>query len=132
MTAEGDPHLLTFAQAFGAPARDASKDDLDASSWAARARYRDPRDAYSLDLELFAYLDTSDWDEFLAIREDLMLQIIEVVEASGTGFVFPSQTLYVGKDAGLDAERRERVEADVRSWREAHGLSHFPRNGPVR
>ena len=79
--------------------------------------------AYSLDLELFAYVDTSDWDEFLAIREDLMLQIIEVVEASGSGFAFPSQTLYVGKDVGLDPARRGSAEAEVQTWRESSDLA---------
>jgi MscS family membrane protein len=79
--------------------------------------------AYSLDLEVFAYVDTPNWDEFLAIREDLMLQIIEVVEASGTGFAFPSQTLYVAKDGGLDAERRGSAEADVQSWRDSSELA---------
>jgi MscS family membrane protein len=78
--------------------------------------------AYSLDLEVFAYVDTSDWDDFLAVREDLMLQIIQVIETSGTGFAFPSQTLYLGKDAGLDSERRGLAEADVRTWRESSEL----------
>ena len=74
--------------------------------------------AFSLDLEVFAYVDTSDWDEFLAIREELMLQIIDTVEASGTGFAFPSQTLYLGKDDGLNAERARAAEAEIRAQRE--------------
>jgi MscS family membrane protein len=73
--------------------------------------------AYSLDLELFSYIRTTDWDEFLAIREDLMLLIMDVVEKSGSGFAFPSQTLYVGKDDGLDAERSRGAESQVEEWR---------------
>ena len=35
----------------------------------------------------------------------LRLRIMDLVEASGTSFAFPSQTLYLGRDAGVDAEK---------------------------
>jgi MscS family membrane protein len=73
--------------------------------------------AYSLDLEIFAYVGTPDWNEFLAIREDLLLRIMDVVEESGSGFAFPSQTLYVGHDDGLHDERSRNAEGQVREWR---------------
>lgn len=57
--------------------------------------------AYSLDLEVFAYINTGDINEFLAIREEIYLQMMAAIEAAGTGFAFPSQTLYLGKDTGL-------------------------------
>jgi MscS family membrane protein len=78
--------------------------------------------AYSLDLEFFVYIATADVNEFHAIREDIFLRIMDVVAASGTGFAFPSQTLYVGTDGGLDAERGRAAEAQVRAWREAQAL----------
>jgi small-conductance mechanosensitive channel len=65
--------------------------------------------AHSLDLELFAYVRTTDFDEFLAVQEDLLLRIMDLVEESGTGFAFPSQTLYAAPDPGVDAERRVRA-----------------------
>jgi len=74
--------------------------------------------AYSLDLEIFAYASTPDWNEFLGIREDVFLRIMDLVQASGTGFAFPSQTVYLGKDGGLDAERARAAEAEVAAWRE--------------
>jgi MscS family membrane protein len=58
----------------------------------------------SLDLEVYAYVTTSDWNEYLAIREELYLQFMDAVERAGSGFAFPSQTLYLGKDDGLDAD----------------------------
>lgn len=84
--------------------------------------------AYSLDLEIFAYVKTTDFGEFLAIREDLYLRIMDIVAASGTGFAFPSQTTYLGRDTGLDAARSQKAEADVRAWREqgALYLPEFP------
>jgi len=72
----------------------------------------------SLDLEIFAYLDTADWNEFLAAREDLYLQMMDIVEQSGTGMAFPSQTSYIGRDSGLDAEKTKAAEAEVAKWRD--------------
>jgi MscS family membrane protein len=71
----------------------------------------------SLDLEVFAYVLTADWNEFLAVREDIFLRIMDVVAKSGTGFAFPSQTAYLGKDSGLDAEKTAAAEAEVAQWR---------------
>ncbi|WP_135506085.1 mechanosensitive ion channel family protein [Roseovarius aestuariivivens] len=59
--------------------------------------------AHSLDLEIFAYIHASEWNDYLEIQEELMLSIMECVEDAGTGFAFPSQTLYVGKDPGVRA-----------------------------
>lgn len=83
--------------------------------------------AYSLDLEIFAYVLTTDINEYLAIQEDLLLRIMDIVAASGAGFAFPSQTIYTGTDTGLDAERSRAAEAQVGAWREqnALGLPHF-------
>jgi MscS family membrane protein len=85
--------------------------------------------ASSLDLEVFAYADTTDFNEFLAIREDVFLRIMDVVEASGTGFAFPSQTLYMERGAGPDPERTREAEARVAAWRERGELQlpHFTR-----
>ena len=72
---------------------------------------------FSLDIEIFAYLHAADVSESLEIGEDLNLQIMEIVANSGSGFAFPSQTLYLGKDEGLDAEAAKRSEAQVAEWR---------------
>jgi len=83
--------------------------------------------AYSLDLEIYAYVRTSDFSEFLAVREDLYLRIMDVVATSGTGFAFPSQVNYASGD-GLDASRARQAEAEVEQWR-AEGrlpLPEFP------
>lgn len=57
--------------------------------------------AYSLDLEIFAYVKTSDFGEFLEVQQELYLQFMQVVEDCGSGFAFPSQTLYMGRDGGM-------------------------------
>ena len=75
--------------------------------------------AYSLDIEIFAYVSAWDYASFLEIQEELLLSCMEIVEASGTGFAFPSSTLYLGRDGGLNAERRHDAEQAVRQMREA-------------
>jgi len=54
--------------------------------------------AYTLDLEVFAYVDATDYGDFLTVAEDLNLRIMRIVEEQGTSFAFPSQTLYLGPD----------------------------------
>ncbi len=70
----------------------------------------------SLDVELFVYVRTRDPLEFLAVREDLCLRVMDVVAAAGTAFALPAQTNYSGA-IGLDAERAEAAAADVQRWR---------------
>jgi MscS family membrane protein len=66
--------------------------------------------AYSLDVEIFAYVYAWDYASFLEIQEELLLGCMKIVEKSGTGFAFPSQTLYLTRDGGLDAERSRAAE----------------------
>ena len=78
--------------------------------------------ADSLNLEIFAYVHAGDFSEFLEIKEDLMLRMMDVIEASGTGFAFPSQTLYLARDKGVSDEKTKEAEERVRKWREASEL----------
>src|SRR6202166_784110 len=58
--------------------------------------------ASSLNVELFCYVLTQDFNEFAAVREELLLRIMNFVEDSGTTLASPSQTLYLSKDSGSD------------------------------
>ncbi len=49
----------------------------------------------SIDMLVQVFTVTNDWSEYLKIKEDLAVSIIEIVEASKAGFAFPSQSLYV-------------------------------------
>jgi len=81
--------------------------------------------AYSLDIEFFAYVLTSDWKDFLSVREDIFLRLMDIVKMSGTGFAFPSQTSYLRRDEGLDEECGRKAEAEVLQWRNEERLP-FP------
>ena len=79
--------------------------------------------AYSLDVEVFALTETNDWATFLAIQEDILLEVMDVVTGSGCGFAFPSQTHYMATDSGVDAEVRQCAEREIRDLRVADGLA---------
>jgi len=49
----------------------------------------------SIDMLVQAFTVTNDWSEFLRIKEELAVSIIEIVESNKAGFAFPSQSLYV-------------------------------------
>ena len=87
-------------------------------------------DSSSLRLEISSYVLTRDSNEFIAIREDLLLRIMDIVEESGTGFAFPSQTLYLSRDSGLDKEKAAAAEQQVQQWRDQHKLP-FPDFAPA-
>jgi MscS family membrane protein len=48
--------------------------------------------SYSLDIEIFAYIQTADYDEFLKIQQDLLLRIMDAISAAGTSLALPTQT----------------------------------------
>jgi MscS family membrane protein len=49
----------------------------------------------SLTIEVFAYVLTRDYEEYAAVREDLLLRMMDIVEESGSGLATQSQTLYL-------------------------------------
>ena len=81
--------------------------------------------AYSLDVEVYTYIRTDDHNTFLAIQEDILLRMADIVREAGSGFAYPSQTAYLGRDAGLDEEQGRAAEARVQEWR-TKGELPFP------
>jgi MscS family membrane protein len=79
----------------------------------------------SINVELLCYVLTQDFNEFAAVREDLLLRIMHLVEDSGTGFALPSQTLYLGRDSGLEKEKADAAVKKVADWRDGKQLP-FP------
>lgn len=60
--------------------------------------------ASSLDIEVMAWFMTTDWSEFQRIREEILLQFMDVVEAAGSGFAFPTTTVHLASDAMAGAK----------------------------
>ena len=69
--------------------------------------------AYSKDVEIFCYLKCREQNEFLAIQEDLLLRVEDIIKAAGSGFAFPSQTAYLSRDSGLDDKKAEEAVTEV-------------------
>jgi MscS family membrane protein len=55
--------------------------------------------AYSLDVEVFAYVTAADYPSFLGVQEELLMRIMGIVKYAGAELAFPSQTMYVRTDA---------------------------------
>ena len=96
----------------------------------ARVRFTNLNE-HSLDIDIFAYVNAADTDDFMEVQEDLLLRCMEIIDAAGTGFAFPSQTLYVARDPGVDAQKTERAEHEVKARQDA-GDMQVPRFDPDR
>ncbi len=57
--------------------------------------YFDSFGASSLDIFIYTFTATANWAKYLEIREDIHVKIMQIVEANGSGFAFPSQSIYV-------------------------------------
>jgi MscS family membrane protein len=55
----------------------------------------------AFEVELVAYGNTADWAEFTCIRQDVLMKIAEIVDASGTGFAPLTRLIYLSSDDGI-------------------------------
>ena len=51
----------------------------------------------SIDMYIRCFTVTDDWDEWLAVKERLAIEIKQIVEKNNASFAFPSQSIYVEK-----------------------------------
>lgn len=79
----------------------------------------------ALTVEFFAYINATDYSDFLSIQEDINFRIAKVIEDSGSGFAFPSQTIYLSQDDGLSEDKQEAISKKVKEWKEK-GELHIP------
>jgi MscS family membrane protein len=52
----------------------------------------------SLDIEIFAYIRTYQLEVFLAIREELLLKIMDIVADEGASMAFPTRTIVIQRE----------------------------------
>ncbi len=76
-------------------------------------------------VEVFCYLLTVDSNEALAMQEDLLLRIMDIVKDAGTALASPPQALYQSRDSAPDKEKMAAVHEEVQKWRDA-GKMPFP------
>jgi MscS family membrane protein len=81
--------------------------------------------AGSLNVEVFSYVLTVDFNEFAAVREDLLLRMMDLVDDAGTSVAMPSQTLYLSRDSGLEKDKAENAAKKIAELRD-HKKLPFP------
>jgi MscS family membrane protein len=65
----------------------------------------------SLDIEVMAWFQTPDWDEFMLIRQEVLISFMGVVEKAGAALAVPTRTIHmvgeksVEKSVGKSAEK---------------------------
>jgi MscS family membrane protein len=64
-----------------------------------RVRLVNARPAF--DLEVFCYISTSNYDEFLVVQEELLFQFLEIIREAGTSLATPVQLAYSAADRGV-------------------------------
>jgi MscS family membrane protein len=79
----------------------------------------------SLSVEVFSYILTRDYNEYAAVKEDLLLRMLDIVEDSGGSLAMPSQTLYIARDSGLTKEKAENAAKKIAELRDGKKLP-FP------
>jgi len=52
----------------------------------------------SLDIEVFAWFQTTTFDDFGKMRQDILLSFMEIVEKEGSALAFPTRTVHVVND----------------------------------
>lgn len=60
----------------------------------------------SIDIMIYCFTRTTDWGEWLALKEQFAYKIKQIVSAAGTDFAFPSQSLYLH---AADMEKMEQL-----------------------
>jgi MscS family membrane protein len=84
----------------------------------------------AIELELYAYILTPDYMEFLALREELLLQIAAIVESSGSSFAQPTEFVYLEqrlepeeriRNVPISSPKRPDVKTDLKAIKERTG-----------
>ena len=54
--------------------------------------------ASSCDFFIYAFTKTKDWEEFLRIKQDVLLQVAEIIEQHNAEIAYPTTTVFINKD----------------------------------
>lgn len=54
--------------------------------------------ASSCDFFIYAFTLTKDWEEFLSIKQDILLEVAEIIEKHDAEIAYPTTTVFINKD----------------------------------
>ena len=55
--------------------------------------------ASSCDFFIYAFTITKDWEEFLRIKQDVLLKVAEIIEKHNAEIAYPTTTVFINKEA---------------------------------
>ena len=62
----------------------------------------------SIDVEVLAWFGTADWNEFMVLREEVLLGLLESVERAGTSLAYPTRTVLLSQPQKSEGPARAR------------------------
>jgi MscS family membrane protein len=80
----------------------------------------------AIELEIYAYILTREYREFLAVQEELILQAMDVLESSGAAVALPTQTTMVTRDSWIDPQKAAAAQKAMEKSRDP-GVPGMPR-----
>ncbi|MGB1012601.1 MAG: mechanosensitive ion channel family protein [Nannocystaceae bacterium] len=83
--------------------------DVDQSFWL--VKFNDFGDS-SLGILIYFFTETTNWEHYLAIREQINLQILEKIDEIGVSAAFPSHSVYMEE---TDPSLRQKLDTQARS-----------------
>jgi MscS family membrane protein len=93
------------------------KDNPKVEESTARARFSKFAE-YALEVEIFCYILERDGNEFLALQEALLLQLMESLDKAGAVVALPTQTTFVNQDSWIDPQKEKAAEAAIAKVRD--------------
>ncbi|MEA1960409.1 MAG: mechanosensitive ion channel family protein [Bacillota bacterium] len=61
----------------------------------------------SMDIFIYCFTNTTVWNEFLNVRQDVNLRIMDILDEEGVSMAFPSQSIYI------ENQKQEKTISDV-------------------
>ena len=74
--------------------------------------------ASSLDVMIYCFTLTTNWGEYMDLRQGFYLEVMRLIERAGSAFAFPSRSIYLGTDSPTQGLPRE-----VEAWFEAQATT---------
>lgn len=72
----------------------------------------------AIEVQIYAYILTREYREFLAVQEELILQAMDVLENSGAAVALPTQTTMVTRDAWVDPQKAAAAQKAMEKTRD--------------
>lgn len=70
--------------------------------------YLDQYSASSIDILIYCFSKTVSWDEWLDVKQDVMVKVSEILKANNLEFAFPTQSVYLKNESGAPFEVMDR------------------------